>query len=291
MLSHEFQRALPDAIILAADRFRFSPGEERGSPRVQSRRLFWCRSGRGAVTVNGERFPMVAGSFVLMPWGHSVIYEADRRVPYEIGSIHLIPRHRPTGGAAFYQVPHEAPKIPIPGHRDGALPGIDAGGVGRTVGGSFEASPALAHLAEFIVDSFRRGPHEMEARLLAPLLLAEIHRALAAGRRDYPAVLQSAIAAMERSPSPMELPELARLLNRSPSSVIRLFKRETGLPPRHFLMEARIRRARELLLGTSLPVQEIGERVGIPQAHYFSRLFRKLSGMSPRECRRRGAFV
>jgi two-component system response regulator YesN len=56
-------------------------------------------------------------------------------------------------------------------------------------------------------------------------------------------------------------------------------------------MKSRISRARELILGTHLPIQEIGERVGLPQAHYFSRLFRKISGMSPRECRARGGFI
>jgi AraC-like DNA-binding protein len=287
----ELQTALPHSILLAADRFRFSPGERRGSPRVLSRRLFWCRSGRGVVTVNGERFALGAGTFVFMPWGHSVAYEADRRVPFEVGSIHLIPFHRPIGAAVFYQVPHLNEDQASSGHRDSAIPGFESGGVARAFAGSFPGSPALAHLVEYIADFFRRGPREKEARLLSHLLLLEIRAALDGGAKELPASLQTAIAAMERHEGAMKLSELSRLMNVSPSSVIRLFKRETGFPPRHFLMQARIRKARELILGTSLPIQEIGERVGLPQAHYFSRLFRKITGVSPRQCRAEGRFV
>lgn len=56
-------------------------------------------------------------------------------------------------------------------------------------------------------------------------------------------------------------------------------------------MERRIQRARALLTGTDLPIQAVGAAVGMPQAHYFSRLFRALAGMSPRQCRERSRFV
>jgi two-component system response regulator YesN len=47
----------------------------------------------------------------------------------------------------------------------------------------------------------------------------------------------------------------------------------------------RIKRARQYLAQTNWPIQEIGTLVGIDDAHYFSRLFRKYEGMSPSQYR------
>lgn len=66
----------------------------------------------------------------------------------------------------------------------------------------------------------------------------------------------------------------------------RLFKVLTGMPPQHFLIQCRMRRAAELLLVTGKPVGEIARQVGIDNEFYFSRLFKSVYQIAPLEYRR-----
>lgn len=61
-----------------------------------------------------------------------------------------------------------------------------------------------------------------------------------------------------------------------------VFKRMTGLPPTDYLNRMRILRALELLQTTDLTIAETAMQVGIYDANYFSRLFKKIIGYPPR---------
>jgi len=65
-----------------------------------------------------------------------------------------------------------------------------------------------------------------------------------------------------------------------------LFKKETNQNFVDYLLQYRVERARELFLNTSLKSYEIGERVGFVNTSHFSRAFKKVCGMSPREYRK-----
>ncbi|KOS63207.1 helix-turn-helix transcriptional regulator [Lysinibacillus agricola] len=60
-----------------------------------------------------------------------------------------------------------------------------------------------------------------------------------------------------------------------------LFEQHTGMNPSAYLTEYRIRRAKELLKYDDSPVAEIAECVGYVDCFYFSRVFKKCTGMSP----------
>lgn len=61
----------------------------------------------------------------------------------------------------------------------------------------------------------------------------------------------------------------------------RVFKQTTGSTIFSYLNHVRIDHAKELLLTTSLSVTEIGERVGFQDIYYFSKVFKKHTGVSP----------
>lgn len=67
--------------------------------------------------------------------------------------------------------------------------------------------------------------------------------------------------------------------------ISRMFKRETGKNFVDYLNDIRIEKAKELLKDVSLKNYEVAEKVGIPDAHYFSRLFKKHVGLTPTEFR------
>lgn len=71
----------------------------------------------------------------------------------------------------------------------------------------------------------------------------------------------------------------------SPGHLGRLMKKETGQTFVEYLTQLRMKKAESLLKQTDLKGYEIGERVGIPDPHYFSVLFKKQFGRSMNEYR------
>ncbi|HJA67958.1 AraC family transcriptional regulator [Lachnoclostridium sp. An169] len=65
----------------------------------------------------------------------------------------------------------------------------------------------------------------------------------------------------------------------------RIFKDTIGKSPQEFLMNYRMVKAAELLKLTHLPISDIGNAVGYPNQLHFSRAFKHIYGISPREWR------
>jgi len=84
---------------------------------------------------------------------------------------------------------------------------------------------------------------------------------------------------------PISLRELAEVSHMNANYFSVLFKEHTGLTFSDYLTRRRVQRAKELILGTTLTVNEISERVGYQTAKYFIKVFRKLEGMSPGQYR------
>jgi two-component system response regulator YesN len=83
----------------------------------------------------------------------------------------------------------------------------------------------------------------------------------------------------------LSLANVAHHVNLSPSHFSALFGRENGATFREYLTQVRIRHAQELLRGSSLRAFEIAEAVGYADPHYFSTVFKKETGRSPRAYR------
>lgn len=75
--------------------------------------------------------------------------------------------------------------------------------------------------------------------------------------------------------------ELAAAACLSVSRLNVLFKREMGTPPAEFLRRRRIERARQLLSEPALSIKEIAARTGFEDSFHFSKVFRKIDGLSP----------
>ncbi len=63
------------------------------------------------------------------------------------------------------------------------------------------------------------------------------------------------------------------------------FKKKYGIAIIEYLLRVRITKAKELLRFSDKTIEEIGRRVGIIEPYYFSRIFKKIEGISPREFR------
>ncbi len=66
----------------------------------------------------------------------------------------------------------------------------------------------------------------------------------------------------------------------------RIFKEQFGVSINNYLLQIRITHAKQLLRFTDQTVEAIGRECGVEDANYFSRMFRKVEGISPGEFRR-----
>jgi two-component system response regulator YesN len=78
----------------------------------------------------------------------------------------------------------------------------------------------------------------------------------------------------------LELDEVARSVNLSPSRLRCVFKTETGMPPTQYLKQLRMEEARELAQNTFLNVKEIMNRLGLRDESHFVRDFKKIHGLT-----------
>lgn len=81
--------------------------------------------------------------------------------------------------------------------------------------------------------------------------------------------------------------ELAKLAGMSPSHFSRVFKAAFGTSPIDWLRRERINQAKRRLAETTDAIKEIAEQVGYADRFFFSKDFKQLTGVTPREFRHR----
>ncbi len=80
--------------------------------------------------------------------------------------------------------------------------------------------------------------------------------------------------------------EVARASNVSGTYLSKLFKEEMGTGFTEYVTKVRLEEAEKLLADTVLSIREIAAAVGYPDEKYFSRLFKKSTGIKPSEYRK-----
>ena len=85
--------------------------------------------------------------------------------------------------------------------------------------------------------------------------------------------------------SELSIKEIADCVHLSPEYLTRLFKKETGVTLKDYIIECRISTAKDLLANSSLSISMIASEVGYHNFSYFAYLFKKLEQITPREYR------
>ncbi len=67
----------------------------------------------------------------------------------------------------------------------------------------------------------------------------------------------------------------------------KMFKKYTGISPKQYLLQLKIKHAKELLLNTDMSVGEISNNLGFYSIFYFSRIFKAKTGLNPSDLRRK----
>ena len=83
----------------------------------------------------------------------------------------------------------------------------------------------------------------------------------------------------------VKVSELAEHCGLNRSYMTKCFTEDTGLSPKEYLMQYRMKKAKELLKNSELPVSNVAYTVGYSDPLAFSKMFRKREGVSPLEYR------
>jgi AraC-like DNA-binding protein len=130
---------------------------------------------------------------------------------------------------------------------------------------------ALAHLSLLLIDLAR----------LASDVVGDL-------RHSGEPVLAEVFDVIERRHAEsLSLRDVAREVGMTPGHLTTIVRRRTGRTVQEWIIDRRMAESRRLLADTDLPIQEVARRVGIRDPGYFSRLFRRAHGTSPRSWRGR----
>ncbi len=262
--------------ICRAGYLQFSGNRSFTNSHVQSRAFFWCKSGKGKFIVNGETYTLAPRDLYLLPWNRTIKYVPDPNDPMYTGHVHLIPNYR-KGAEWIPNVPHSKGDVAYNSKDRG-----DANwkGLEGVVAFKINATDNIALLLDYAIHCHlrERGSNEQEARNLGELLVRELLFLQASSKipnHNYPEELVRLIAHIESSyMRSVTVAELAKIIGRSRSHVLKLFRTHIGISAKNYIIDKRLNEACELLLSTTKSIAEIGQAVGISDPYHFSKLFR-----------------
>jgi AraC family transcriptional regulator, transcriptional activator of pobA len=149
---------------------------------------------------------------------------------------------------------------------DSAIRSIEAELTGRQDG---YQQAALAHLTLMLIDLAR----------LAGDVVGDL-------RRSGEPVLAEVFAVIDRRHrETLSLRDVAEEVGLTPGHLTTVVRRRTGRTVQEWIIERRMTEARKLLTEGDTPISEVARRVGIPDPGYFSRVFTRTHGTSPRTWR------
>ncbi|MBB3113284.1 AraC-like DNA-binding protein [Paenibacillus phyllosphaerae] len=224
--------------------------------------IHYIHSGRGVFRMNGQTYALTAGEGFLIPPGAIVHYEADEREPWVytwigfrgmqakalLSSAGLdadSPIFR-TGDRAFFECLHE--ELIAASQRRGS--------------GLFFQSLLFRFLAELVecAEAPVRGP-------ASPSKEAYVRKASEWIEHNYS--------------QKITVLEIARYVGLNRTYLSSLFQEQYGVSLQTYLLHYRMNRAAALLRNRELSISDISRSVGYTDPFLFSKMFKKVIGMSP----------
>jgi AraC-like DNA-binding protein len=106
-------------------------------------------------------------------------------------------------------------------------------------------------------------------------------RYIKADSRVYDIIEQSKSIFEKSIYHPMDMDELTKILNINYQTLLDQFREKMGLTPYQYFLQLKINKAKELLLVGTLSIKEISYKLSFDSPYYFSRLFKRKTGVSP----------
>lgn len=229
--------------------------------------FIYCIEGAGWFRINDEEYHVGKNQYFILPAGIPHKYGSEENDPWTIYWIHF----------------------------KGKLAQQFAAGLSHPT----EIKPNIYSRISGRIDLFEEIFHTLEMgyshenllyscsvfyHFLGTLRYLQQYRNAVKKESDEEDIVTAAIHFMkENIEKKLELGEIAGHIGYSPSHFSILFSKRTGHSPINYFNQLKIQQACQLLDFSEMKINQICYKIGIEDTYYFSRLFSKIMGMSPRE--------
>ncbi|MBN1809450.1 MAG: helix-turn-helix transcriptional regulator [Planctomycetes bacterium] len=243
-----------------------------GSHKHEGYEIAYLVSGQVVWQVDGNEFEVRGGDLFVARPGEEHSGTADVMHPCVLFWTVILP---------------SAPGLMMDGDEAGFLK--DAFDAGARVA---RAPDGLERTLESLLNELRSGESPAATRSLLTYAIVLMGRGFkAGGTPDHEAVPAEVARALEivrnELRDPPAVPELAERVGFSVSRLSRLFRKHVGLSPGDYIVRKRIDAAKELIREGAGTITDVAFEMGFATSQHFADSFRKVTGLTPTEWRRR----
>ncbi len=240
---------------------------DQGSDQVI---LIYCIDGHGEIRIGETTHLLSADHFFIIPATVPHAYRSDEKNPWSIYWIHF------SGSKAGLFTRFSGQSI-----------AIDRGKTSRINDRLDLFSEIFRNLDRgFSIETLEYVNLCLPHLLASFIHLSQFRLVKESGEKDP--VAQSVNFMLENLTRKLKLEEITDETNLSASHYSRLFLNRTGHSPIDYFIQLRIQRACRLLDNSGRMIADVAREMGFEDQFYFSRVFRKVMGMSPADYRKRG---
>lgn len=232
--------------------------------------FIYCVEGNGWFTVNNREYKVEANQYFILPAGISHSYHSDDQNPWTIYWIHF------KGKLAFFFAANKSVPIDV---RPGVHSRIsDRINLFEEIFRTLEMGYSRENL-QYACSAFHY--------YLGTLHNIQQYRSVIQNEEQQLDIVTASIHYMQENiEKKLTLEELAGYSGYSISHFSTLFAKRTGYTPLTYFNQLKIQKACAMLDFTQMKINQICYKIGIEDTFYFSRLFSKIMGMSPRDYRK-----
>lgn len=234
--------------------------------------FIYCVDGKGWFELEGKHYDVKTNQYFILPAGVPHTYAADEMNPWTIYWIHF------RGSLARYYAADCTHPLDV-------TPSM-ASRINARINLFEEIFNTLK--SSFAIENIRYAMATLHHYLASLRYIQQYRNADRQTEQNNSDIIGIVIHFLnENIERHLTLKEIAEFSGLSPSRLSAVFKDRTGHSPLNYFNFMKMRKACELLDNTKMKLNQISLKLGIDDQYYFSRLFSKIMGSSPKAYRER----
>lgn len=222
--------------------------------------LLYCTAGVGTVVVKGKSFNLTPNHFIILPRNVPHMYNSSQDDPWTIYWVHFMGDHADLLYSRYIETKPEPVFV------------------------AYDERKINEFQFNFNLLENSFAPRDLE---IANIKLQEYISGFIYAKEINPSGLENdkisdSIAFMKKNiHQPYTVLQLAKQQHLSITQYSRIFRAKTGSSPNQYFNELKIQKSCQFLYFSDRSIKEICAELGFDDPFYFSRLFKKLMGLSP----------
>ncbi|WP_290699884.1 AraC family transcriptional regulator [Amphritea sp.] len=260
-------RLSKDLYPLGAGYYKEAEGHRMERLEHDDHLLIYCLEGKGKIRINQKNFAINSGDLAVLPRGLAHQYASSLNFPWTIYWCHF------EGELSDEFMNH----LQLPKQKHILHLGLHSNLVSE-----FDALLEARH-SSYHLNAFINAANQLRQILTHIALLQPLVRSQDADSFNLEKVHSLMQARIHEQ---LDIDTLAASVNLSKFHFIKRYKDVTGTTPINHFIQLKIERACHLLDISTRTIAEVAFMVGYEDAYYFSRMFKKVMGISPTQYRK-----